>query len=175
MILDDNSFWQIAGGALFGFMAGFLSAKIIGFRRRADGRVRPEIDREWLAPRWFQILIVTLFLVSGSVSVSFSLNQRICNAEFQQSSLELRRIRDEDRSLEARDDALRNKRDDAMTALVSGFLSPRPVGERIDGLALLDHFAAVTHEIDVKRDELFAQRAALEQQRRAQPEPKERC
>ncbi|MFI6368720.1 hypothetical protein ACIBG0_39065 [Nocardia sp. NPDC050630] len=170
---------------------------LLGFRRvRRNGRTLlvPTLDRRpfrlrWrefreritsleMRPRTFNIIVILMALAAAGGLVQntmFTYHQRDCNADFQSSSVELRRIGNEDRALEAQDDELRNERDDAMTALVETLLTPPAPGQRVDAVGALNHYRATTHAIDVKRDQLNARRAELEQQRRAQPTLKARC
>jgi hypothetical protein len=193
-----GSYWTpLLCGIAAGSVLTGCTMYLLGFRRVQFGErtlLIPELDRRPFRDRWAQfrarlrqsemtrLVVLCLVLIMASVVVmggvqllTFIREQRLCNAEFQNTSIELRRIGTEDRSLEFQDDELRNTRDDAMTTLVEALVTPPPPGERIDALALLNNYWNTTHAIDVRRDQLNAERAGLERQRRAQPAPKERC
>ncbi|MGY2019410.1 hypothetical protein [Nocardia gipuzkoensis] len=195
MITD---YWlAVLVGLLIGSSVTASGMYVLGFRRvHRDGRTLlvPQIDRRPLRVRWkefrervtsselrprtFAAIVVLMALAAAGGLVQntlFTYHQRECNAEFQSTSLELRRIGTEDRRLEALDDQLRNERDAALSALIQALIAPPPPGERIDARALLNSYSSTTRAIDARRDELNAERADLEQQRRAQPVPKERC
>lgn len=182
-------------GLLIGSAVTVVGMYLLGFRRvHRDGRTLlvPALDRRPVGQRWHEFCarlgafdprrprtfaaLVTLMAVAVAAGLVqntlFTYHQRDCNAEFQSTSLELRRIAAEDRDLEKLDDTLRNERDDAMTKLVETLLTP---GQRVDAVAALDHYRSTAHAIDVRRDQLTAQRAELERQRQAQPAPEERC
>ncbi|WP_280378543.1 hypothetical protein [Nocardia wallacei] len=173
-----NSLPEVLVVAVISFIAGVVVGQFIRFRRvHARGRavLVPQLDPKPFDGRVFRLVVVALFLASTALIVQFTYHQRGCNAEFQSTSLELRRIGAEDRALEAQDDELRNQRDDAMKALIETLVTPPPPGQRVDALGALNHYRAVTEAIDVRRDQLVEARANLEQQRREQPAPKERC
>lgn len=193
-----SSYWTallvglVAGGAITA-----CSMYLLGFRRVHHGdrtQLVPEIDRTPLRQRfgWVHavlcklnrpgtavmclILVMAAAVIYGQVTTAvFTAHQRDCNAEFRTTSLELRRIASEDRNLENQDDALRNRRDDVLSDLVEALATPPPLGERIDARALLSDYNTLIAGIDVQRDRLIADRAALEERRRAQPTPPERC
>lgn len=191
-------------GLLIGSAATASGMYFLGFRRvRRGGRTLlvPELDRRPARERWREfrarwgefrrriaatelhpwtfkaIVCLMAFAVAAGLvqSTAFAWHQRECNEDFVSTSLELRRIAAEDRALEAQDDALRAQRDDAMTALVETLLTPPAPGERVDARAALDRYRTVTHAIDLKRDQLTADRADLERQRREQPPVRDRC
>ncbi|WP_280305361.1 hypothetical protein [Nocardia neocaledoniensis] len=195
-----TSYWT---ALLFGLAAGSAitacSMYLLGFRRVRRGErtaLVPEIDRTPLRQRfgWVHTLRAWLSRATGQpttvmvlVAVMaaaviyaqvqaalFTAHQRECNAEFRSTSLELRRIATEDRELENTDDALRNRRDDVLSDLVEALATPAPPGA-VDARALLHEYNTTIAGIDVQRDQLIAERAALEQRRRAQPTPPERC
>ncbi|MFJ1461871.1 hypothetical protein [Nocardia sp. N2S4-5] len=173
-----NSLPEVLVVAVISFIAGVVVGQFVRFRRvNARGRavLVPQLDPKPFNGRAFRLIVVALFLASTALIVQFTYHQRGCNAEFQSTSVQLRRIAAEDRALEARDDELRNQRDDAMTALVETLVTPPAPGERVDARGALNHYRTVTAAIDVQRDQLVAQRADLERQRREQPTPKERC
>jgi hypothetical protein len=197
MEMIGNYWLAVAIGLLIGGSITASGMYALGFRRvHRGGRTLlvPEIDRRPLSLRLRQfrerfaaaelrpwafkaiIALMALAVAAGLVqSTRFAWHQRECNEDFVSTSLELRRIAAEDRALEAQDDALRNQRDDAMTALVETLLTPPAPGERVDSRAALDQWWSVTHPIDVQRDQLTADRADLERQRREQPPVRERC
>jgi len=195
-----TSYWT---ALLFGLAAGSAitacSMYLLGFRRVRRGErtaLVPEIDRTPLRQRfgWVHklrarvsrasgqpatvmvlVAVMAAAVVYAQVRVAlFTAHQRECNAEFRSTSLELRRIATEDRELESIDDVLRNRRDDVLSDLVEALATPAPPGA-IDARALLHDYNATIAGIDVQRDQLIADRAALEQRRRAQPTPPERC
>lgn len=193
-----GDYWlAVAIGLLIGSAITAVGMYALGFRRvHRGGRTLlvPELDRRSPAERWRQfrarfggaelrprafkaiVALMALTVVAGLVqSAVFAYHQRECNEDFVSTSLELRRIAAEDRALEAQDDALRNERDDAMTRLVETLVAPPAPGEHVDPWAALIEYQAVTHPIDVRRDQLIAQRADLERQRQAQPPVRERC
>ncbi|WP_280371189.1 hypothetical protein [Nocardia wallacei] len=160
------------------FVAGVFVGQFVKFRKiSARGRnlLVPEIEKRPFDGRVFRMVIVVLFLASTALIVQFTYHQRQCNEEFQRTTIELRRIAAEDRDLEKLDDDLRNQRDDAFTALTATLVTPPAPGQRLDALGALNHFRSITEPIDERRDQLVAQRADLERQRREQPAPKERC
>jgi len=198
MEMVTNYWLAVLIGLLIGSSITAAGMYLLGFRRvHRNGRTLlvPKIDRRPVGVRWrefrsrlgaldprrprmFAVLLTLMALAAAgglAQNTAFTWHQRDCNAEFQSTSIELRRIGAEDRTLEAQDDELRNERDDAMTLLVETLLTPPVPGQRVDALAALNHYRSTTHEIDVKRDQLTAKRAELEQQRRAQPTPTERC
>ncbi|MGW5920848.1 hypothetical protein ACWFPY_17835 [Nocardia fluminea] len=196
--MPNLSYWMaqltslVLGGAITA-----CTMYLFGWRRvRQNGATRlvPEIDRTPLRQRWHRVrarlarldrltaagvalvVLMAAAVVFGQIQAAlFYSHQRDCNAEFRSSSLELRRIATEDRNLENQDDALRNRRDDVLGDLVEALASPPPPGERIDARALLIDYNATVAGLDVQRDRLIAERAALEERRRAQPTPPERC
>ncbi|MFD3431169.1 hypothetical protein [Nocardia fluminea] len=197
MVMDMVSDYWIALliGLLIGSAVTGAGMYVLGFRRvHRGGRTLlvPEIDRRPLAVRWrgfrsrfaaldprrpkaFVVLLIlmTLAVVGGLVQTTlFTYRQRDCNADFQSTSLELRRIAAEDRDLEKLDDELRNERENATTVLYRAFLTS---GDRSAAFAALDQFLATDQAINVRRDQLTAERAELERQRQAQPTPEGRC
>ena len=195
MQMIGNYWLAVLIGLAIGSAVTASGMYVLGFRRvHRGGRTLlvPEIDRRPLAvrlqgirarlsaldprrPRAFVALVIlmTLAVVGGLVqNTVFTYRQRDCNADFQSTSLELRRIAAEDRDLEKLDDELRNERDDATTVLYRAFLTP---GDRSTAIAALDHFLTTAHAIDIRRDQLTAERAELERQRQAQPAPEGRC
>lgn len=196
-----TSYWT---ALLFGLAAGSAitacSMYLLGFRRVRRGErtaLVPEIDRTPLAQRfgwvhkvraWFSrfdgqsttvmalVAVMAAAVIYAQVQAAlFTSHQRECNAEFRTTSLELRRIATEDRNLENQDDVLRNARDDTLGDLVEALATPPATGERIDARALLITYNHTIAGIDVQRDRLIGERAALEERRRAQPTPPERC
>lgn len=191
-----TSYWT---ALLIGLAAGSVitvaSMLLLGFRRvHEDDRDRlvPEIDRTPLRQRLAGlrarlahvdrggvavvalIAVMAAAVIYGQVRiVVFTAHQRDCNDEFRSSSLELRRIATEDREIEAADDALRNRRDDVLADLVEALATAAP--GTVDPRALLHDYQTTTAALDVQRDQLIADRAALEQRRRAQPPVPERC
>ncbi len=189
----------VAGGII---TAGTMY--LAGFRRVHRGtetRLVPEFDRTPLRQRFGCVLeryqrarawlgrvdrqsaITTILVVVMAAAVIygqvhanlFTAHQRQCNAEFRSSSLELRKIGNEDRALETQDDALRNHRDDMESVLFEALATPPPSGASVDERALLADFNRAVAELDVQRDRLIGERAELEERRRAQPTPEERC
>ncbi|WP_280454769.1 hypothetical protein [Nocardia brasiliensis] len=197
MEMITNYWLAVLVGLLIGSAITATGMYLLGFRRVRRGRrtrLVPELDRRPIRVRWRQfrerlasvelrprtftliVLLMALAVGAGLVQiVSFTMHQRACNAEFRSTSLELRRIGTEDRDLENQDDKLRNQRDDAWSDMLEILVTPPPPGERVDALGALNRLRATTLAIDVRRDQLYAERAALEQRRRAQPVPDERC
>ncbi|WP_410877341.1 hypothetical protein [Nocardia sp. A7] len=196
-----TSYWT---ALLFGLAAGSAitacSMYLLGFRRVRRGErtvLVPEIDRTPLRQRfgwvrdvraWLSrasgqpatvvvlVMVMAAAVIYGQAQmVLFTSHQRECNAQFRSTSLELRRIGNEDRDLEKQDDNLRDRRDIVWSDLVKALATPPPPGERIDARALLVEYNRTAAGIDVQRDRLIAERAALEERRRAQPIPPERC
>lgn len=192
-------------GLLIGSSITASGMYVLGFRRVRKGDrtlLVPEIDRRPLRVRWRElrariasselrprafVIIVTLMgiivtlmgltVVGGLVqNTLFNLHQRACNEEFQSTSLELREIATRDRELETRDDALRNRRDDLLSELVKALAEPPPpFDDGGESRRLLQEYNAAVIQLDLQRDQLIAERAELERQRREQPVPEERC
>ncbi|MGN2634637.1 hypothetical protein ACTD5D_39710 [Nocardia takedensis] len=189
----------VAGGIITAgtmYLAGFRRV-----HRGAETRLVPEIDRTPLRQRFgcvlehyqrlrawlgrvdrqsavttILVVVMAAAVIYGQIQANlFTAHQRACNTEFRSSSLELRKIGNEDRALETQDDGLRNRRDDVMSALVEALATPPPLGQRVDERALLTDYRRAVAELDVARDRLIGERAALEERRRAQPTPEERC
>ncbi|MGN2640693.1 hypothetical protein ACTD5D_31880 [Nocardia takedensis] len=190
----------VAGGIITAgtmYLAGFRRV-----HRGAETRLVPEIDRTPLRQRFGCVLehyqrlrawlgrvdrqsavtttlvvVMAAAVIYGQIQANlFNAHQRECNVEFRSSSLELRKIGNEDRALENQDDGLRNQRDDMESALLEALATPPPpIGQRVDERALLAEFNRAVAGLDVQRDRLYAERAALEERRRAQPTPEERC
>ncbi|MBF6254388.1 hypothetical protein IU414_06680 [Nocardia farcinica] len=194
-----SSYWlAVLIGLLIGSSITASGMYVLGFRRVRKGDrtlLVPEIDRRPLRVRWREfrariasselrprafLIIVTLMVltvVGGLVqNTLFNLHQRECNEEFQSTSLELRQIATRDRELENRDDLLRNLRDDLLSDLVKALAEPPPpFDDGAEGRRLLQEYNTAVARLDLQRDQLIAERAELERQRRAQPEPEERC
>ncbi|MGW6121516.1 hypothetical protein ACWFRF_20915 [Nocardia sp. NPDC055165] len=157
---------------------GFFAGLSMGWREyRIAGKAvpaptLPKTDRQ---QAYWLIVVGVLAVASTTFAGIQSSHQAECNAEFQSTSLELRRIASEDRALEAQDDQLRNERDDAMTLMIETLLTPPPPGQRVDAVAALNRYRTTAHSIDTRRDQLTAERAGLERQRQEQPTPKARC
>ena len=190
-----TSYWT---ALLIGLAAGSAitaaSMLLLGFRRVHHGdrtALVPEIDRTPLRHRLAGlrerlahvdrgavtvvalIAVMAAAVIYGQVRTAlFTAHQRDCNDEFRSTSLKLRRIATEDRELEAADDALRNRRDDVLADLVEALATAAP---GTDARALLHDYQTTTAALDVQRDRLIADRAALEDRRRAQPTVPERC
>ncbi|MFD3748316.1 hypothetical protein [Nocardia sp. NPDC058633] len=198
MQMIGNYWLAVLIGLAIGSAVTASGMYVLGFRRvHRGGRTLlvPEIDRRPIGVRWrgFRarlaaldprrprafvalVILMALAVMGGLVqNTAFTYHQRDCNADFQSTSLELRRIAAEDRALEALDDQLRNERDDAMTLMIETLLSPPAPGQRVDAVAALNTYRSTAHAIDVRRDQLTAERAELERQRRAQPAPERRC
>jgi hypothetical protein len=175
MAMNDVLLQLFFGLACIGL--GFFAGLSLSWREfRVAGKVvaaptLPKTDRQ---QAYWLIVVGLLAVASTTFAAMQSSHQAECNAEFQSTSLELRRIASEDRFLEGLDDRLRNERDDAMTLMIETLLTPPP-GERVDALAALGQYRVTAHAIDVRRDQLTAERASLEQQRQDQPTPKARC
>ncbi|MBF6187978.1 hypothetical protein [Nocardia farcinica] len=194
-----SSYWlAVLIGLLIGSSITASGMYVLGFRRVRKGDrtlLVPEIDRRPLRVRWREfrariasselrprafLIIVTLMVltvVGGLVqNTLFNLHQRECNEEFQSTSLELRQIATRDRELENRDDLLRNLRDDLLSDLVKALAEPPPpFDDGAEGRRLLQEYNTAVARLDLQRDQLIAERAELERQRRAQPKPEERC
>ncbi|MBF6363222.1 hypothetical protein IU447_24200 [Nocardia farcinica] len=194
-----SSYWlAVLIGLLIGSSITASGMYVLGFRRVRKGDrtlLVPEIDRRPLRVRWRElrariasselrprafVIIVTLMgltVVGGLVqNTLFNLHQRACNEEFQSTSLELREIATRDRELETRDDALRNRRDDLLSELVKALAEPPPpFDDGGESRRLLQEYNAAVIQLDLQRDQLIAERAELERQRREQPVPEERC
>lgn len=159
------------------FVLGMTVGQFLRFERILRGKrafLRPRISWPSLDNRWVTLILVVMFVGSAAQITWWTFHQRQCNEQFQGTTIQLRRISDEDRELERQDDDLRNQRDDAMTTLLSGLLNP-PAGGRPDSLGLLNQIYATNRAIDFKRDELLTKRSDLERQRRAQVLPSQRC
>ncbi|MFC8531946.1 hypothetical protein [Nocardia sp. NPDC057227] len=194
-----SEYWAaLLVGAAVGFVVGVVTLLLLGFRRvhRGDRTlIVPELDRRsvgerlrgWrdravaspLRPRAF-VAIVALAVatvVAGLVqNTLFNLHQTSCNADFQSTTLELRQIATKDRELENRDDGLRNTRDDLMSTLVKALASPPPLSDpQAYTQRLLQDYNTAVAALDVERNKLIAERKDLEDQRKAQPAPQERC
>ncbi len=193
-----SDYWvAVLVGLLIGSATTAAGMYLLGFRRVRRGRrtrLVPELDRRPLGVRWralrerlasaemrpatFTVIIILMAAVVGTglvQVVTYTRHQRECNAEFRSTSLELRRISNEDRDLEKQDDRLRNERDDAEAAALESLVTPPVPGQRVDALGALNAYRARLQAIDVRRDQLYAERASLEQRRREQPVPDERC
>lgn len=185
-------------GAAAGFVVGVVTLLLLGFRRvhRGDRTlIVPQLDRRslrerlrgWrdraaaspLGPRafWAIVALMAVAVVAGEVqNTRFNLHQRDCNADFVSTTLELRQIGALDRELENRDDALRNTRDDLLSAAFKAFVEPPPaVDPQANAQRLVQEYNAAVAQLDIQRNQLIAERADLERQRQAQPAPKERC
>ena len=159
------------------FSLGMCTGQIVRFERFFRGkRAFLRLRMEWPSPesRWVNLLLVVLFLVSTAQVTWWTFRQRQCNEAFQNTTIELRRIADEDRDLARQDDELRNQRDDALTAMISGLINSSP-DARPDTRALLNQLNDTNAAIDVKRDDLYARRADLERQRQVHKLPSSRC
>lgn len=159
------------------FALGMCAGQFLRFERVLRGKrvfLRPRVSWPSLESRWVNVVLVVLFLASTAQVTWWTIHQRECNTAFQNTTIELRRIADEDRELERQDDQLRNERDDKFTALVSGLINPPPDQPR-DALGLLNRFYASAKVIDMNRDDLYAKRADLERQRQEHKLPKQRC
>jgi hypothetical protein len=157
-----------------GFFAG-LSLSWREYRIAGKTMAAPTLPKTERQQAYWLAMVGVLAVASTTFAAMQSSHQAECNAEFQSTSLELRRIASEDRNLEGQDDALRNRRDDILSELVKALAGPPPPGERTDARALLITYNQEIAEIDVRRDRLIADRAALERQRQEQPTPKARC
>lgn len=159
------------------FVLGVCVGQFLRFERIRRGKrtfLYPRLSWPSLESRWISAVLVALFLASTTQVTWWTFHQRECNTQFLTTTIDLRRIGDEDRELERQDDTLRNQRDDAMTALVSGLINPPPA-LRPDALGLLNQYYDAARIIDVKRDDLYAKRADLERQRQAHKLPAQRC
>jgi hypothetical protein len=154
-----------------GFFAG-LSLSWHEYRIAGKSVAAPTLPKTDRQQAYWLVVVGVLAVASTTFAAMQSSRQAECNADFQSTSLELRRIAAEDRDLEKLDDQLRNQRDDATTTLYRAFLTP---GDRAAAIGALDHFLTTAHAIDVRRDQLTAERAELERQRQAQPTPEGRC
>lgn len=158
------------------FVMGVCAGQFLRFERITRGKrtiLRPRVSWPSLESPWITLVLVILFVVSTAQVTWWTFRQRECNEQFQTTTIELRRIANEDRELERQDDALRNERDDAWSALVSGLI--KPTAGRPDALGLLNQVDETSRVIDVKRDDLYARRADLERQRKAHTLPTPRC
>lgn len=162
-----------------GFVLGMAGGQFLRFERvprKGHTILRPRLEHLTFDKRWLNLVLASMFILSTAQVTWWTFRQRACNTDFQSTTIELRSIANEDRELERQDDALRNLRDDAMSALVKGLITPSPEGVRVNPAELLNKYSATLSSIDVQRDQLYAKRADLEKQRQmhALP-PKERC
>lgn len=198
MEMVSNYWLAVLIGLLIGGTVTAAGMYALGFRRvRKGGRTLlvPEIDRRPVSVRWREfrgrikhsevrpltlrviVGLMALVVAAGLVQNTwFNLHQRDCNEDFVSTTLELRQIATRDRELENRDDALRNTRDDLMSALVKALADPPPLADQqAYTQRLLQDYNTAVAALDVERNKLIAERKDLEDQRRAQPVPQERC
>ncbi|MGB7237154.1 MAG: hypothetical protein WBD41_14365 [Rhodococcus sp. (in: high G+C Gram-positive bacteria)] len=165
-------------GAVAGFVLGLLVGQFIRFRRvDRDGHrvLKPELDTRPLRSRILNLALVVMFVVSLGMTLWANYTQRECNGQFQGSLKNNAGIGAQDRALEVRDDALRDKRDDALGRLIEALLAPTTAytAERV--LDVLEVYRDTVRDNDAERTQLNAERRELEQQRRANPYPEARC
>jgi hypothetical protein len=158
------------------FILGVVLGQFVQFRRvEKNGRtmLKPELDTRPFRSRVLNMALVAMFLVSTCAVVLFTYTQRECNHTFQQSLKNNSAIGAQDRALEVRDDALRERRDDAMDVLVEELLVPSTSTERVHDV--LEVYRDTVRDNAIERDKLNAERLDLESQRTKNPYPDPRC
>lgn len=162
---------------VIGFVLGVCTGQFVRFERFRRGKrafLRPRVSWPSLEGRWVTLVLVVLFVVSTAQVTWWTFHQRQCNERFQSTTIELRRIANEDRDLERQDDDLRNARDEAWTQMLTGLIAPS-ADPRPDARALLRQLAENGKAIDAKRDDLYVRRAALERERQTHQLPSQHC
>lgn len=156
---------------------GYLLGSITMYRRaRVHGIsvIVPHVPR---TARTFTALVLVLSVVTAFTVVSGQLearHTRACNDAFRTALRINSRINTEDRELEKRDDALRERRDDAMDDLIKGLMAVGSAAPE-SVLGLLARYDDTVRVIGAERTDLDRARAGLEQQRRDNPYPEPRC
>lgn len=134
-----NNLPEVLIASLISFAAGWLSCQFIRFRRvpsEEGEKLKAELDPHpnIFGPKLVRALLVGLFLLSTTLIVGTTYQQRQCNAEFRQAII--------DRSGATADDAkARKENDEAVAVLVTGFLDIAPgPNARVQSRALLEQY-----------------------------------
>lgn len=145
-----NSLPEALAIAAVSFIAGVIVGQFVRFRRvRTDGHtvLRPELDRRPLAGPWFRLALVGLFLAATGILVQFTVDQRHCNAEFQRTIT----IRAD---VGADDNRARKENDQAVAALVRGFLAIEPGPDAWErSWQLLEEFDRTSTENNARQED----------------------
>lgn len=133
------------------------------------------------------LFLLAIFVVIQNMMVSQRVDQQSkertawvqaqteCNEQFLEVIRRNAVINKEDRELEARDDALREERDDALDDLVQGLIRISGEGNNEDVPQLLQDYERVVTENREQRVQLDKERADLSKARAANPYPEPRC
>lgn len=184
-----NSIPEAFIAALVGFLFGLFAGQFVSFRR-VHHNGDPD-TLKWgfekypltgaLGGRIFRLMLVGLFLIAVAVLVSFTYSQRHineqrqnCDVEFQVALKRNSAIATEDRSLEARDDALRDLRDVAGDEWLRRLMAV-PRRDSGESRRITQEFQATVLALESERALLNVRRAELEQERRDHPLPEPRC
>jgi hypothetical protein len=128
--------------AAVGFLSGYVSASYVSFRRVRAGKhdaLKPEFDPHPFGGRWrgglFRVALTAMFVVATTFTVAFSVQQRGCNEEFQRTIVERAAVTTDN-------DRARKENDQAVAALVTGFLAitPGSADARARSRELLEQF-----------------------------------
>lgn len=149
-----NSLPEVLILAVVSFVAGFAAGQLIDFRRdKTDKRrVHIAVDPHPL-DKYLRLLLIVLFLLGVGALVSFTVDQRGCNAEFQ------RTIR-ERADVSVQDTAARVDNEEAVRNMVLAFLNIAPGPDaREQSRKVLETFDA-NYMANVRKQQEAAQKRA---------------
>lgn len=156
-------------------IVGYAAGTIIAYRHAKVGGVRLVVPFVPKSSRNFTIVVLTLAVVSAFSVITGQLQQshaRQCEVQFRDAITAQARINAEDRGLEAEDDELRNRRDDALDVLVDSLIRGAQSGQ---GLRALQEYYDEVETINAAQEDLVERRGELQEARNANPYPSPTC
>lgn len=156
-------------------IVGYAAGTIMAYRHAKVGGVRLVVPFVPKSSRNFTIVVLTLAVVSAFSVITGQLQQshaRRCEVQFRDAITAQARINAEDRGLEAEDDQLRNRRDDALDTLVDTLIRSQQNG---GGFRALQEYYDEVETINAAQDDLVKRRAELQRQRDRNPYPSPTC
>jgi len=158
-------------------IVGYAAGSIMAYRHAKVGGVRFVVPFVPKSSRNFTIVVLTLAVVSAFSVITGQIQQshaRACEVQFQEAITAQARINTEDRALEAEDDTLRNRRDDALDNLVGSLIESRQEGNLAGFRALQEYYDEV-ETINAAQDDLVERRGELQAARDRNPYPSPTC
>ena len=158
-------------------IVGYAAGTIMAYRHAKVGGVRLVVPFVPKSSRNFTIVVLTLAVVSAFSVITGQIQQnhtRRCEVQFQEAITAQAAINTEDRALEAEDDQLRNRRDDALDTLVDSLIRSTEEGNGA-GLRALQEYYDEVETINAAQDDLAERRGELQRERERNPYPSPTC